>query len=92
MKKIKEHFEMIDGKEVTVTRFNSKKCKSNNVMKAKNKRPFGWREPTKGSSGVSSMYNPERNGSKYFKGRLTAQTKQTGRSSNRITENSREWN
>ena len=83
MKTIKTYYEMIDGKEIKVTRFDSNKSKSNSIVKSKGKRPFTSRTPV--TTGVSSIYNSNI--------KLIAQTKKDGRSSNRMTESrGRDWN
>lgn len=83
MKTNKTYYDMIDGKEVKVTRFNSNKSKSKSIVKSKGKRPFNSRPPF--GTGVSSIYNSNI--------KLIAQTKKDGRSSNRMTESrGRDWN
>lgn len=60
-KMIKEYSEKIDGKEIIIKRFESKKSSKKTIIPRGSKTmhqkgSFGWKEPT-GREGVSSIYH-----------------------------------
>ena len=71
------------------TQCKSKKANTKQTLKSRNKTKFQGKAPY--GNGVSSIYDPERNRSSRFQGKLTGQTMQDGLSTNELNYESREW-